>query len=199
VLKGIEVRIVPPAQDKTATPHLPNETKPFNGINGGIPAEGEIHVRGPNVMLGYYKDEELTREVFTWDGWLKTGDLGRLDRKGHLYIHGRLKTLILGPSGENIYPEEIENLLNTSSLIEDALVYPGEKGELIALVVLSEKAKTILAAGAENLRELKAKVNERLAGFSRISRIEVQEEPFEKTPTQKIKRFLYPRKQEKNP
>jgi long-chain acyl-CoA synthetase len=203
VLKGVEVRIVPLVQDKTtdaaeggkSAPTRRKETNAACRINDGISAEGEIQVRGPNIMLGYYKDEELTREVFTQDGWLKTGDLGCLDRKGRLYIHGRLKALILGPSGENIYPEEIESLLNTSSLIEDALVYPGEKGELIALVVLSEKAKTMLAATAENLRELKAKVNERLAGFSRISRIEVQDEPFEKTPTQKIKRFLYPHKQ----
>jgi long-chain acyl-CoA synthetase len=207
VLKGVEVRIVPvpPAQNTDAAGRAvccasaPNRIKIHGSeflyhANCQSSPEGEIHVRGPTIMLGYYKDEELTREVFTPDGWLKTGDIGRLDRKGHLYIHGRLKALILGPSGENIYPEEIENLINTSSLIEDALVYPGERGEIIALVVLSEKAKTMLAATAENLRELKTKVNERLAGFSRISRIEVQEEPFEKTPTQKIKRFLYPPK-----
>ena len=145
-------------------------------------------------MMGYYKDDTLTREAFTPDGWLKTGDLGCLDRKGHLYIRGRLKALILGPSGENIYPEEIENLLHSSTLVEDALVYPGERGEIIALVVLNEKAQTMLAAIGENLSELKEMVNKRLAGFSRIARIEVQQEPFEKTPTQKIKRFLYPRK-----
>jgi long-chain acyl-CoA synthetase len=100
--------------------------------------------------------------------------------------------MILGPSGENIYPEEIEGLLNTSDIVEDALVYPGEKGELVALIVLSEKAQTMLAAIWDTLGELKKMVNKRLAAFSRISRIEIKTEPFEKTATQKIKRFLYP-------
>lgn len=153
---------------------------------------GEIQVRGPNVMLGYYKDEERTQEAFTEDGWFKTGDLGHLDKKGYLFIHGRLKALILGPSGENIYPEEIESLLHTSALVEDALVIPGERGELVALVVLSEKAKTMLAAIGDSLEELKNAVNKKLAVFSRLNRIEIKNEPFEKTPTQKIKRFLYP-------
>jgi long-chain acyl-CoA synthetase len=154
-------------------------------------AEGEIQVRGPNVMMGYYRDEERTREAFTPDGWLKTGDLGELDQRGHLYIRGRLKALILGPSGENIYPEEIESLLNASDLVEDALVCPGEKGEIVALVVLNEKARALMSAIGGSLEELKKKVNKRLAAFSRLSRIEIQNTPFEKTPTQKIKRFLY--------
>jgi long-chain acyl-CoA synthetase len=171
VLKGVEVRIV-------------SEGKPGA-------AEGEIQVRGPNVMMGYYRDEARTNEAFTPDGWLKTGDLGSLDKKGRLFIRGRLKAMILGPSGENIYPEEIEGLLNTSSLVEDVLVYPGERGEIVALIVLSEKAKTMLAALEDSLGELKAMVNKRLASFSQINRIEIQHEPFEKTPTQKIKRFLY--------
>ena len=153
--------------------------------------EGEIQVRGPNVMLGYFRDEEKTREVFTEDGWLKTGDLGFLDKKGFLHIRGRIKTLILGPSGENIYPEEIESLMQSSSLVEDVLVVPGNRGELVALIVLSEKAQTAIAALGDSLEELKNSVNKRLAAFSRLSRIEVRKEPFEKTPTQKIKRFLY--------
>jgi long-chain acyl-CoA synthetase len=157
--------------------------------------EGEIQARGPNIMLGYYKDEERTRAAFTGDGWFKTGDLGSFDRKGYLYIRGRLKALILGPSGENIYPEEIEVLLHGSDMVEDALVYPGERGEIVALIVLSEKAQTMLAAIGDSLEELKNAVNQRLASFSRIHRIEVQREPFEKTATQKIKRFLYPRRE----
>jgi len=167
----------------------------LEGTDVRISAEGEIQVRGPNVMLGYYKDEERTKSVFTEDGWLKTGDLGRLDEKGHLFIHGRLKAMILGPSGENIYPEEIENILSTSSLVEDVLVVPGERGELVALIVLSEKAKTMLAAMGDKLEELKITVNKKLAVFSRLNRIEIQKEPFEKTPTQKIKRFLYSRQE----
>ncbi|MDR3170634.1 MAG: AMP-binding protein [Treponema sp.] len=105
VLKDIEVRIVP-NQAPSDTPQ-------------GL--EGEIQVRGPNVMIGYYRDEEKTREAFTVDGWFKTGDLGFLDKRGHLFIRGRLKALILGPSGENIYPEEIEGLLSTSHLVKNPL------------------------------------------------------------------------------
>jgi long-chain acyl-CoA synthetase len=153
--------------------------------------DGEIQARGPNVMLGYYRDEERTREALSPGGWLKTGDLGELDRRGHLYIRGRLKSLILGPSGENIYPEEIEGLLSASELVEDALVCPGEKGEIVALVVLSEKARALIHTAGEILEDLKKKVNKHLAVFSRLSRIEIKNEPFEKTPTHKIKRFLY--------
>jgi long-chain acyl-CoA synthetase len=165
----------------------------LKGSSIRIADDGEIQVKGPNVMLGYYRDEEKTREVFTSDGWLKTGDLGRIGKKGSLYIYGRLKALILGPSGENIYPEEIENLLNGSALVEDALVIPGERGELVAMIVLSEKAQTMIAALGDNLEELKMTVNKKLAAFSRLHRIEIRKEPFEKTPTQKIKRFLYGR------
>jgi long-chain acyl-CoA synthetase len=154
-------------------------------------ADGEIQARGPNVMMGYYRDEEGTREAFSPDGWLKTGDLGELDSRGRLYVRGRLKALILGPSGENIYPEEIEGLLNASGMVEDALVCPGEKGEIVALVVLNKKARAMINAAGEALEELKKKVNQQLASFSRLSRIEVKDEPFEKTPTHKIKRFLY--------
>ena len=167
----------------------------LKGIEVRIAENGEVLVRGPNVMMGYYRDEERTSEAFTADGWLKTGDLGRLDNKGHLFIHGRIKALILGPSGENIYPEEIENILSSSNLVEDALVVPGERGELVALIVLSEKAQTMIAALGENLEELKNTVNKKLAAFSRLNRIEIQKEPFEKTPTQKIKRFLYYRRE----
>jgi len=167
----------------------------LKGIEVRIGGDGDIQVRGPNVMMGYYRDEKRTRETFTEDGWFKTGDLGRLDNRGRLFIHGRIKALILGPSGENIYPEEIENILGSSSLVEDALVVPGERGELVALIVLSEKAQTMIAALGDSLEELKNTVNKKLAAFSRLNRIEIQKEPFEKTPTQKIKRFLYHRRE----
>jgi long-chain acyl-CoA synthetase len=157
--------------------------------------DGEIQARGANIMMGYYRDEKLTAESFTSDGWFKTGDLGEFDRHGNLFIKGRLKSLILGPSGENIYPEEIEGLLAESEIVEDALVYPGEKGELVALIVLSEKAQTMLAAIGDRIEdtlgELRSAVNKRLAASSRITSIVVKKEPFEKTATQKIKRFLY--------
>ena len=169
--------------------------KTMKGTELRLSDEGEIQVRGPQVMLGYYRDEARSREAFTEDGWFKTGDLGRLDKKGYLYILGRLKTMILGPSGENIYPEEIESLLHTSAMVEEALVVPGERGELVAFVVLSEKAQTMIAALGDSIEELKTDLkntaNKKLAAFSRLNRIEVKNEPFEKTPTQKIKRFLY--------
>jgi long-chain acyl-CoA synthetase len=161
------------------------------GVDVRISVEGEIQVKGPNVMMGYYRDEERTKAAFTEDGWFKTGDLGSLGKKGSLRVNGRLKALILGPSGENIYPEEIEQMIYMSGLVEDALVVSGDRGELVALIVLSEKAKTALAAIGDSVEELKNSVNKKLAAFSRLNRIEVRAEPFEKTPTQKIKRFLY--------
>jgi long-chain acyl-CoA synthetase len=131
ILPGVELRIASPAPGFT---------------------EGEIQARGPNIMLGYYRDEEGTKNAFTEDGWLKTGDLGSLDKKGHLFIRGRIKAVIIGPSGENIYPEEIEILLNASPLIEEALVRAGERGMPRALVVLSGEAKKHRQAAPESCR-----------------------------------------------
>ncbi|MDR1858230.1 MAG: AMP-binding protein [Treponema sp.] len=162
-----------------------------DGVELRIAAGGEIQVRGSNVMMGYYRDEAQTREAFSGDGWLRTGDLGRIDGSGKLYVRGRIKALILGPCGENIYPEEIESLLSTSQLVEEALVYSGEKGELVALVRLNDAAKAAASAIERALEELRAWANKKLANFSRLSRIEVKYEPFEKTPTMKIKRYLY--------
>jgi long-chain acyl-CoA synthetase len=189
-LAGMEVRLVPPdalAEDKREA---------STGITGGC---GEIQVRGPNVMRGYYRNERKTRETFTEDGWLKTGDLGYIDRKGYLYIRGRIKTMILTSSGENIYPEELEMALRQSPIVEDALVCPGSNGELVAFIFPtaflspSETAKTepSLERLTEKLDEFRRSLNKQLATFSRIDRIEVMTKPFEKTPTGKIKRFLY--------
>ncbi len=185
--------------------------------------EGEIQARGPNVFPGYYKDAERTAESFTEDGWFRTGDLGTIDRDGRVTVRGRLKTMILGPSGENIYPEEIEALLNASPYVLESLVYGGEKG-VTALVHLKPEAleqmtsrikdgieQAEIAAGhlaqeaavglhsaehhiAHLLESIRKETNTRLAGFSRLSHIEHQKEPFEKTPKQSIKRFLYPKK-----
>jgi len=181
---------------RSAGTPLGNEVRIVNGSNSTVTSGtgngiGEIQVRGPNVMLGYYRNEELTRETFTADGWLRTGDLGRLDEKGQLYIRGRIKALIIGPSGENIYPEEIEGLLSTSQLVEEALVYSGEKGELVALVRLSDAAKAATSMLEQTLEDLRTWANKKLADFSRLSKIVVQHEPFEKTATMKIKRYLY--------
>ncbi|MCL2066697.1 MAG: AMP-binding protein [Treponema sp.] len=170
-LKGVEIRIA--------------------ANSGGVLGIGEIQVRGPNVMMGYYRDEVQTRETFTEDGWLRTGDLGSIDGRGRLYVRGRLKALILGSGGENIYPEEIEGLLGTSEIVEEALVFSGEKGELVAMVRLTDAAKAAVSKIEHAMEELRAWANKKLASFSRLSRIEIRNEPFEKTPTMKIKRYLY--------
>jgi long-chain acyl-CoA synthetase len=170
--------------------------------------EGEIHVRGANVMLGYYKEPELTKEMFTEDGWLKTGDLGVLDSKGYIELKGRSKNMILGPSGENIYPEEIEDVINNHDLVSESLVYE-LKGKLVARVHLNYEEleiryshlrdaaismqQTIDSSIDEMLDEIRVYVNSRVSNFSKVNLIIIQTEPFEKTPTQKIKRYLYTR------
>lgn len=184
--------------------NLPNQE--IKIINPDQHGEGEIVAKGPNVMMGYYKDPAQTAEVFTQDGWFKTGDLGVLDKDGYLYIKGRLKNMILGPSGENIYPEEIEALINGEDLVLESLVYE-MKGQLIAKVHLNyeelerryqhakesatEYKDKMSKAVDEKLQEIRDKVNSTLNRFSRITNVEEQPVPFEKTPTQKIKRFLY--------
>ncbi|HAE22922.1 MAG TPA: AMP-dependent synthetase, partial [Spirochaetaceae bacterium] len=196
-LEGVSVRIMPPldAEHAGTIAALGDEV------------EGEIQVRGPNVMQGYYRDTERSQAVFSSDGWFRTGDLGAYDKDGMLYVRGRLKAMILGPSGENIYPEEIESTLASSGLVEEALVYAAKDGALVAMVVLNERAKALLgeakaavhnaslAAADESerlLAGLRSATNARLASFSRIARIVLQEQPFEKTATMKIKRYLYP-------
>lgn len=162
---------------------------------------GEVIVRGPNVMKGYYRDPERTAEVLSSDGWFRTGDLGRFDSDGYLYISGRLKNVLLGPSGENIYPEAIESVINRSEIVLESLVYM-DTGQLVARVFLDyERLDTALRKGAtetqakrhiaEILDHLRLEVNSQLSSFSRLTRIIEQSEPFEKTPTQKIKRYLY--------
>ncbi|MCF7913604.1 MAG: AMP-binding protein [Spirochaetaceae bacterium] len=164
--------------------------------------EGEILVKGPIVMQGYFKEPEKTAEVLTPDGWFHTGDLGLVDEDGYLFIRGRLKNMILGPSGENIYPEEIEALINEYDFVNESLVVE-EEGRLIAMVHIdydslreqvkdiAESAVDISKQANEYLTHLKQKVNKRLNAFSRVSEILEENEPFEKTPTRKIKRYLY--------
>ena len=153
---------------------------------------GEILVKGENVMMGYYKNEEATKAAFTEDGWLRTGDLGRLDKKKNIYIKGRCKTMFLGASGQNIYPEEIEDKLNNQEAVGESLIVERE-GKLVALVFPDEtltKRMTpdqILQIMKANL----AKLNNLIPGYSKVADIEVQDKPFEKTPKRSIKRFLY--------
>lgn len=155
---------------------------------------GEIQVRGEHLMLGYYKNEEATREAFTDDGWLRTGDLGVKDADGFLYIKGRNKTMLLGPNGQNIYPEEIEAKLNNMPYVLESLVLQ-QNGRLVALVCPDYElvdtehlnAEQLDAAMEENRRQL----NEQLATYEQISKIRLFPHEFEKTPKKSIKRFLY--------
>ena len=160
--------------------------------------EGEILVKGPNVMLGYYKDYERTASVLGTDGWFRTGDLACADAKGNFYIKGRLGSLILGASGENIYPEEIEAVINSMDGIGESLVVQRD-GKLVALVQFNDNVIDWDLEGKDKfIEDLEAKkaailefVNSRVSNFSKIRSVEVQKEPFVKTATHKIKRFLY--------
>ena len=164
--------------------------------------EGEIWVKGDNVMKGYYKDPDRTNEIFTEDGWLKTGDLGYMDKDEYLFIIGRLKNVIVGPSGENIYPEEIESQLNQYDDVLESLVYQ-DNGQLVVRVHLNyeeldkefkhkKMTETQIAKRIEEILEkMRNEVNSNMSSFSRILKMIEQPDPFEKTPTKKIKRYLY--------
>ena len=176
--------------------------------------EGEIWTKGPNVMLGYYKDEEATRKVLTPDGWFKTGDLGVFDKKGWLHHKGRLKNMIVGANGENIYPEDIESMINNFRYVVESLVVQ-KKGKLVAMVHfnreeleakiksmrndISSKVEESMEAVshkvdetiAELTEELQQYINSRVNKFSRVQQFVSHPTPFIKTATKKIKRYLY--------
>ncbi len=167
--------------------------------------EGELVVKGPNVMKGYYKDPESTASVLSPDGWFRTGDLAVVDKKNNVTLKGRSKNMILGASGENIYPEEIEAVINEMDSVVESVVYQN-KGRLVASVYLNaeEFAKKYhdLISSAHNyqeelkkrmdayLKELKIKVNQMVSRHSQLNDVELRQEPFEKTATMKIKRFM---------
>ena len=171
------------------SPVLNMEVRIDNPNEEGV---GEILVKGENVMVGYYKNEEATRAAFTEDGWMRTGDLGYLDKKNNVFIKGRNKTMILGASGQNIYPEEIEDKLNNLEGVGESIVVERE-GKLIGLVFPDEQTtnKFSLEEIENMMRENLAKLNKLIPGYSRVSDIEIKDEPFEKTPKKSIKRFLY--------
>lgn len=164
--------------------------------------EGEIVAYGPNIMKGYYKADDLNKEVFTEDGGFKTGDTGIFDSNNFLFIKGRIKNMILGPSGENIFPEEIEAAINKSEWVLESLVYE-LKGKIVARVELNydeinksvksmkDKATEMEKEVGEILSKIRSNVNIEVSKFSRLNKIFEQTEPFIKTPTKKIKRFLY--------
>lgn len=156
---------------------------------------GEIQVRGENVMAGYYKNPQATSEVFTEDGWLRTGDLGTLDENNNLYIRGRSKTMILSSSGQNIFPEEIEARLNNMPFVQESLVIERNK-KLVALVYPDYEAldslglnpnENLKAIMDENLKNL----NNSVATYEKVSQIQLYPTEFEKTPKRSIKRYLY--------
>ena len=156
---------------------------------------GEIQVRGENVMVGYYKNEEATAQSFTEDGWLRTGDLGTIDKDGFIYIKGRCKTMLLGPSGQNIYPEEIEAKINNMPYVLESLVLQKDDTRLVALVCPDFEAvdadkltQEQLEAAMEENRKL---VNAELAAYEQINIVKLYPHEFEKTPKKSIKRFLY--------
>lgn len=155
---------------------------------------GHVLVRGENVMTGYYKNPEATRETLRDDGWLNTGDLGTIDPDGFIYIKGRSKNLILGPSGQNIYPEEIETQFNNLPFVQEALVLE-ENGRIFALVYPDQEAAEAAGLQKEDVRrkmeENRKLLNSRLPAYSAITKVGLYPEEFEKTPTRKIKRFLY--------
>ena len=183
-----------------------NPPKYFKARSGGVPVMnmdvkidnpneagiGEILVKGENVMLGYYKNPEATKAVFTEDGWMRTGDLGRLDKKKNIYIKGRCKTMFLGASGQNIYPEEIEDKLNNQEAVGESLIVERE-GKLVALVFPDETlTKRMTLEEIQQLMKANLeKLNKLIPSYSKVANIEVQDKPFEKTPKRSIKRFLY--------
>lgn len=198
VMKGVQVRL--------------------EGVNPET-KQGEIIAKSPSMMMGYYKNPEATADVFTNDGWFRTGDLGYIDEDGFIFIKGRLKNMILGPSGENIYPEEIESVLNTNAYVSESIVTE-QNGQLVALVNFDSEAIERLkdelmekweitrdewnqktAEWNERKEELKKEivkyVNSKVNRFSRIAKVIEEENGFEKTPTSKIRRFLYTQQQNK--
>ncbi len=157
---------------------------------------GEIQVKGANVFLGYYKNDDATRDVFTDDGWFRTGDMGILDADGSLFIKGRTKCMILGPSGQNIYPEEVETVLNSQPYVVESLVVE-DNGGLTALIYpdFQQGAKDGMSQDAfiRYIEGLLPELNKELPNYAKLKKIEVMSEDFERTPKKSIKRYLYQR------
>jgi len=163
----------------------------FSDAPGNI---GELLVKGDNVMLGYYKNPNATRDVIDPEGWFHTGDMGTIDKQGYIFIKGRCKNMILGPSGQNIYPEEIEDMYMNLQLVSEVLVVDRER-KLVALVLPDYDAGKSAGLNEQQvlakLEEERKKINEMLPGYSQVSKLEIRTEPFERTPKRSIRRFLY--------
>jgi long-chain acyl-CoA synthetase len=155
---------------------------------------GEIILKGENVMTGYYKNEKATREMFDENGWMRTGDLGIIDKEGNIFIKGRNKSMILGPSGQNIYPEEIEAFINNKDYIVESVVISVDN-KLIALIFPDYEMMKRDNISEEQLIQIfdktRKEINERLPDFMAVSKYKLHPEEFAKTPKRSIKRFLY--------
>lgn len=151
---------------------------------------GEIQARGRNLTIGYYKNPEATAAAFTQDGWFRTGDLGVMDEKGNIFIRGRIKSMILNSSGQNIYPEEVEAILSNCPNVDECLVVDRD-GKITALVYTELPADMDEATRATIPGQIRESANKSLPAYSKIARVEMMNEPFEKTPKKTIKRFLY--------
>lgn len=155
---------------------------------------GEIQIKGENVMLGYYKNEKATKEAFTEDGWLRTGDLGVIDKNNFIFIRGRSKNMILGPSGQNIYPEEIEARITNQNYVAECVVIERDQ-KLVALVYPDFEALSQEEIPETELPEImeenRKKLNTELPKYEQISAFDLVSEEFEKTPKKNIKRFKY--------
>lgn len=177
------------------TPVLNMEVKIVSPDPANVP--GEVITRGENVMLGYYKNEEATKEVLDKDGWYHTGDLGTMSADGHLFIRGRIKNMLLGSNGQNVYPEEIEDKLNSMSMVSECIVV--QRGDKIVGLVYPDfdEAKE-MGFSQSDLQEImeqnRLELNNMLPSFCHLSSIELRDEEFAKTPKKSIKRYLYQEK-----
>ncbi|MBQ6577392.1 MAG: AMP-binding protein [Bacteroidales bacterium] len=158
---------------------------------------GEVQTKGDNVFLGYYKNEDATKASFTADGWFRTGDMGVVDKEGYLFLRGRSKCMILGPSGQNIYPEELEAVINNLTYVVDSLVIEDEGG-LTALIYPDYHQGMIdgldRAALEKRLTDALPEINKEIPNYAKIKKMEFLPEDFERTPKRSIKRYLYQRK-----
>ena len=158
--------------------------------------DGEIQCKGPNVTLGYYKNPEATKNLFTEDGWMRTGDMGVIDKDGYLFIRGRSKCMILGPNGQNIYPEELESVINSVAYVVDSLVIE-DNGGLTALIYPDYHRAELNGLNREDLEKvlsgLLPQINTELPSYAQIRKMEFMPEDFERTPKSSIKRYLYQR------
>ena len=172
--------------------------KPVDGMEVRIDSEneqkivGEIQVRGDNVMLGYYKNPEATAAAFTADGWMRTGDLGLIDKYGNIYIKGRSKNMILTANGQNVYPEEIEDLLNVMPHVKESIVIARDK-HIVAIVSAENNPENPLSRSQMNtiMKSNLILLNQKLPTYCQVADIEILDDDFERTPKNSIKRFLY--------